>query len=442
MDVSSVSATSWGRFPYHPQTLHPCHWREDIPTNLSHLIDAHKVTLPFGNGRSYGDSCLASSDHVLHTQFLDRFLMTDWEKGVVIAESGVTLEKLLMLSIPQGWFLPVTPGTKYVTLGGALANDVHGKNHHLRGTFGCHVHKFCLTRSDGPPLICSQEENTDLFKATIGGLGLTGVIEWVSVQLMPIQSSYIDATYIRFDSLREFFSLSKEYDATHEYTVAWIDCLAKGSAVGRGVFMAGNHAPGDKHAFTSQRKINIPFTLPVSPINHLTLRLFNSVFYRSHKAEQQHRLVNYDPFFYPLDRLSNWNRLYGPRGFQQYQCVLPHHTAELAMGELLQRIASAGKGSFLAVLKCFGNTTSPGFLSFPMPGVSLALDFPQDKKLTTLLFPYLDSIVRQAGGRLYPAKDAHMSGKDFRNFYPAWEQIEALRDPALCSRFWERVTKQ
>lgn len=440
--MKSAVLTSWGRYPPYSQTPHVCHWRDELSDNISSLARAHGSTLPFGNGRSYGDSCLAASDHVLHMRSLDRFISADWQTGIIVAESGVTLEEILALAIPNGWFLSVTPGTKYVTLGGAIANDVHGKNHHVRGTFGCNVLRFGLTRSDQPSIICSREQNHSHFAAAIGGLGLTGAIEWVELQLMRIQSSQMDTTTIRFDSIADFFSLSRELDGSHEYTVAWVDCLAKGKSLGRGVYMLGNHAPNGALEVSTKGKITAPFTPPISAINKISLRLLNSSYYRLHKPGRHQALVSYEPFFYPLDRILKWNRMYGPNGFQQYQCVIPDQDAAAAIPELLRAIAASGSGSFLAVLKRCGDMRSPGLLSFPIPGVSLALDFPQHDNVNRKLFTRFDAILRDAGGRLYPAKDAHMSGEDFRIFYPNWAQLESLRDPALCSRFWTRVTSQ
>ena len=437
----SASLISWGRYPFHPQTAKVCHWRTDLRQAIVEMAAQHGTLLPFGNGRSYGDSCLAASDQVLHMRPLDRFIAANWETGVIRAEAGVTLAELLTLAIPKGWFLPVTPGTRFVTLGGALANDVHGKNHHIRGTFGCHVPRFGLTRSDGPALICSRQENAELFEATIGGLGLTGIIDWLELQLVPIRSSLIDATHIRFGTIDEFFALSAELDAKHEFAVAWIDCLSSGKSAGRGIYMVGDHAQEGPLAFPEQPKLNVPFTPPFSTINSLSLRLFNTAYYRVHRAGRHARRISYEPFFYPLDRILNWNRIYGPRGFQQYQCAIPEGNAAAAIRALLDAIATSHSGSFLAVLKRFGDVASPGMLSFPLPGVTLALDFPQQGQITAHLFARLDAIVREAGGRLYPAKDAHMSGVDFRTFYPAWEQVEMLRDPVLSSRFWQRVTR-
>lgn len=431
---------SWGKYPHYPQVPHVTHWRDGLVAKVQELTERYDNTLPYGKGRSYGDSCLANSDHVLQTIFLNRFISFDVDSGTIVAESGVTLEQLLSLVIPHGWFLPVTPGTKYVTLGGAVANDVHGKNHHIRGTFGKHILSFNLVRSDGQKITCSLDKNRELYAATIGGLGLTGIIEFVELQLIPIKSSLIDTATIRFDSLSEFFTLSNELDKDYEYSVAWIDCLAKGSAVGRGVYMIGNHSEKGDLNVHLKRKLTVPFTFPFSAINKLTLPILNSAYFHLHKSGKQNTTVSYEPFFYPLDGIEHWNRAYGKFGFQQYQCVIPEDNAEIAMHELLVAIASAGSGSFLAVMKRCGNIASPGLLSFPMPGLSLALDFPQTDKLNNELFPVLDSIVRAASGRLYPAKDAHMSGSDFRDFYPNWEKIELLRDPALYSRFWHRVT--
>lgn len=430
---------SWGRYPGYPQTSQVSAWRGEIGTTLSHMLNEYENILPFGNGRSYGDSCLAASGQVLHTASLNKFIKVDWDTGIILAEAGVSLDELLKLAIPQGWFLPVTPGTKFVTLGGAVANDVHGKNHHLRGTFGCHVRQFGLIRSDGSVRVCSPSENADFFSATIGGLGLTGIIDWVELQLQRIHSSQIDATHIRFNSLDEFFSLSTELDHANEYAVAWVDCLAKGKSAGRGVYMVGNHSIEGPLRYHDKQKLGVPFTPPVSLINSFSLRLFNSTYYRAHKAGRHRNNIDYEPFFYPLDGIQNWNRIYGPRGFQQYQCAIPEDNAYAATAELLKAIARSNRGSFLAVLKRFGQSISPGLLSFPIPGITLALDFPQQGEATSNLFGQLDSIVREAGGRLYPAKDAHMSGKDFRSAYPDWQKLESLRDPALLSRFWQRV---
>lgn len=431
---------SWGRYPLTPQSGHACPWIDGLTEHLNTVVDQHQTSLPYGNGRSYGDSCMAASDQVIHMRSLDHFIRADWKTGTVRVEAGVTLAEILAAAIPNGWFLPVTPGTQFATVGGAIANDVHGKNHHLRGTFGNHVLRFGLLRHGETALICSAMENPKLFAASIGGLGLTGIINWADLQLMPIRASQIDSRVVRFANLREFFSLSAELDHQHEYSVAWIDCLAKGANTGRGVYIVGDHARYGTLEVEHGSRLKMPLTPPVSLINNLSLRSFNSLYWHAHPGQPKARRSGYVPFFYPLDRVLHWNRIYGRKGFQQYQCVIPEANAEVAMAELLGAIADAGLGSFLAVLKRCGDIASPGLLSFPIPGTSLALDFPQSSELQHVVFPRLDAIVRAAGGRLYPAKDAHMSGSDFRQAYPTWERLEALRDPSLMSRFWKRVT--
>lgn len=435
----STPLYSWGRYPNVPQIGHSSSWRDDVPAVIGQVAEAHSSTLPYGNGRSYGDSCLSSSGHVLNMRTLNRFIEVDWQLGTVRAEAGVTLSEILAVAIPQGWFLSVTPGTQFATLGGAIANDVHGKNHHLRGTFGKHVIDFGLLR-EGKDLVCSASANAQLYSATIGGLGLTGVITWACIQLIPIRASQINSTVVRFNNLAEFFALSTELDHQHEYSVAWIDCLAKGENIGRGVFIVGDHAEYGSLDVDARGKLSVPITPPLSLINNLSLRAFNQAYWHVQPSQRKMTRTSYDPFFYPLDRILHWNRVYGRSGFQQYQCVIPDAVADIAMREVLGAIADSGQGSFLAVLKRCGDIASPGLLSFPLPGTSLALDFPQKQGLASL-FARLDRIVHDAGGRLYPAKDAHMSGSDFRRAYPAWEQLEALRDPSLNSHFWTRVTQ-
>ncbi|CAB3758006.1 FAD-binding oxidoreductase [Paraburkholderia solisilvae] len=439
--MSASKLQSWGHYPHAPQSSHPLAWRDAIQAELERVSARFGTTLAFGNGRSYGDSCLAATDHVLHMRAVGRFISADWTNGVLRAEAGVTLGDVLALSVPRGWMLPVTPGTQFVTLAGAVANDVHGKNHHVRGTFGRHVRRFSLLRSDRAPAECAPGENDELFRATIGGLGLTGVIEWVEIQLMPVQSSRISTTSIRFDNLDGFFALSNELDPQHEYGVAWVDCLANGAALGRGLYMCGDHATHGDLSMPAARVRTVPFALPLSLINRYTLKPFNALYYRRQRQRSAHADVDLIRFLYPLDSILHWNRIYGQRGFQQHQCVIPEAAARDALKAILAAIAHSGSGSFLAVLKRCGALASPGLLSFPMQGVSLALDFPQHARRNDALFQRLDAIVSEAGGRQYPAKDAHMSGACFRAAYPAWHQLERNRDPALMSRFWQRTTQ-
>lgn len=432
---------SWGRVPNAPQTGHSPHWRADIGNITDGVIALHQTTLAYGGGRSYGDSCLAASGHVICMHGTDRVIHFNPVTGRMTVESGITLNEILQIIVPHGWFLTVTPGTQFVTVGGAIANDVHGKNHHVKGTFGRHTVRFGLLRNSEEHITCSSTENEALYNATIGGLGLTGIITWAEIQLTPIQSAQINTKTVRFNCLNDFFLLSNELDEQHEYSVAWIDCAAKGDQIGRGVFFVGDHSEYGDRTLNAAKKTNVPLTPPFSLINNVSLRGFNTLYWHKHPKTMTLGRTRYEPFFYPLDTLTNWNRIYGRNGFQQYQCVIPEAVAPSAMHEILKCISQSGEGSFLAVLKRCGDITSPGLLSFPMPGISLALDFAQKKSVVNNLFPKLDQIVREAGGRLYPAKDAHMSASDFQAFFPNWEQLEALRAPHLNSLFWKRVTQ-
>lgn len=407
--------------------------------------------LPFGHGRSYGDTNLNPGGALLLGGQLDRFIHFDPASGVLRAEAGVLLSTILQLVVPQGWFLPVTPGTQFVTLGGAVANDVHGKNHHAAGCFGNHVRGFELLRSDGSRRVCSPVENADWYAATIGGLGLTGLITWVEIQLRRIANPYIDAESIRFRNLEEFFQLSIESEHDYEYTVSWIDCAFGGRKLGRGLFNRGNHAPavldrsqvrGELPENPNQPLLKVPLTPPISMMNALSLKTLNTLYFNKQRQDAVRGLQHYRPFFYPLDAVLEWNRVYGPRGFYQYQSVIPPEHALLATQRMLEAISASGMGSFLAVLKQFGNVPSPGMLSFPSPGVTLALDFPNKGPRLHALFAELDRIVLDAGGRLYPAKDGRMGAQIFKAGYPRWQEFTSYIDPRFASGFWRRVMEQ
>lgn len=434
-----TSFGSWGRYPKISQSGFHLTWPDQVLGQLAIAGDAGG-TLAYGMGRSYGDVCLSESGRVLATSGMNRLLEADWAQGIVRAQAGMTLSDLIAIALPRGWFPVVTPGTQFVTLGGAIANDVHGKNHHRVGTFGGTLEAIRLYRSDRGWVECSSTKESSLFGATIGGLGLTGIITEVTMKLRRIQSSLIDQKTIRFRNLEEFFDVSLANDLRHEYTVSWIDCLSSGKARGRGLYIAGDHAlEGGLESVQNRPSRSMPLVPPVSLVNPLSLRLFNSLYYhRPIRSDGQAR-VGYETFFYPLDAIRHWNRMYGPAGFQQFQCIIPRNTAQLALPDLLRTISKSGVGSFLAVLKQCGSLTSPGILSFPMEGYSLALDFPQREQINASLFKRLDATVHEAGGRLYPAKDAHMSGQDFKKGYPRWTELEALRDPAIQSKFWKRV---
>ena len=396
--------------------------------------------LAYGQGRSYGDVCQNQDGILLDTQHLDHFIEYDRGKGILRCEAGVTFESILQLIIPHNWFLPVTPGTKYISVGGAIANDVHGKNHHKEGTFGKHVLKFELLRSNSDKLICSPTENADLFNATIGGLGLTGLINWVEFSLKKIPGSNIAQESFRFNTLNEFFSLSDESDKDWEYTVAWVDCIATGVELGRGLFMRGNHCETNKKHKFKTSKLSIPFDAPGFLLNKHTVNVFNNFYFK--KPIKQFSIIDYDPFFYPLDAIANWNRLYGKKGFMQYQCVIPKEHRETAMLEMLSIISESGEASFLSVLKEFGDIKSPGLLSFPRAGVTLALDFANHGEKTLALLNELDIITLKYSGSVYPAKDARMSKDSFEKYYPKWEEFKQYIDPNFSSDFESRISKK
>jgi FAD/FMN-containing dehydrogenase len=431
----STIGQSWGRYPATRQVVVP------ISDRHASLPVTDASILPYGNGRSYGDSCLNHGGILIDARSLDRYIHFDPLTGILKCEAGVLFSEILDLVVPQGWFLPVTPGTKYVTVGGAIANDVHGKNHHRAGTFGCHVLGFELLRSNGTRLLCTPSENADWFAATIGGLGLTGLITWATVQMRRIAGPWMSTEVHRFESLEGFFEMSEASDLDYEYTVAWVDCAARGRSLGRGLFTRANHAPAcpDQRPRAPARRLSVPFVPPLSLINPLTLRMFNTLYYHRQRRPVLHATTHYEPHFYPLDGVRDWNRIYGPAGFMQYQCVVPPNGARECIEQLVRIIAGAGGGSFLAVLKQFGERRSPGLLSFPRPGATFALDFPNKGEDTLRLLDRLDSIVAAAGGAVYPAKDARMSGAMFRQYFPAWESFTQYIDPRFSSSFWRRV---
>jgi FAD/FMN-containing dehydrogenase len=427
---------SWGRFiPSQPARVVDMTW-------TSTALPADDLLLPYALGRSYGDVPLNNGHTLLDVSRMNRLRRFDEATGLLDCEAGATLDDILRVAVPKGWFLPVTPGTKFVTVGGCIANDVHGKNHHRAGTFGRHVRAFELLRSDGSRLRCSPEENAALFRATIGGLGLTGLITTAEIQLRRIESAEVIVERVPFRSLEEFDAISRACDATHEYTVAWFDSFAGRNS--RGIFFRGNHADGTlvrSRANIRKRQLRLPHSKLVSPfLNPLTVRAFNAAYFRANRKPRPQRL-DYDPFFYPLDAVANWNAIYGRDGFLQYQCVIPESAGLEPVAEILDRAARSRLASFLTVIKKFGALPSPGLLSFPRAGTTVCLDFAARK--TDVLLPMLercDDIVEAAGGSVYPAKDARMSGARFRRFFPQWEELRALADPRFSSSFWRRVT--
>lgn len=399
--------------------------------------------LGYGNGRSYGDSCQNDAGAVVDMRPLDRIRSFNAETGVLEADAGVLLCDIIAHAAPYGFFPAVVPGTQFVTLGGAIANDVHGKNHHRRGTFGCHVEGFALLRSDGRTYRCSETENAPLFRATIGGMGLTGLILSASIKLMRVPSLDIVERATRFRDLGEFFELAEAADQANEYAVAWIDQLAGGSGQGRGLLFTGNHAEHGSHAAArAGSRLSVPVQPPFNVLNRPFLTAFNAAYrWKKGRSSAPHQ-AGYQGFFFPLDGVRDWNRLYGPRGLFQHQSAVPEAEARSAVPALLDAARRAGQGSFLTVLKRFGAVRSPALLSFPRPGYTLTLDFPNRGEKTLKLLGELDRITVEAGGAVNPYKDARMGPETFAASFPNWPRLEALRDPAFLSSFWARTAKR
>ncbi|MBS9720833.1 FAD-binding oxidoreductase [Tianweitania sp. BSSL-BM11] len=399
---------------------------------------ANGSLLGFGNGRSYGDSCLNDLGTLIDMRALNRIIRFDAASGLIEVEAGVMLSDIIAYAAGQGWFPPVVPGTQFVSVGGAIANDIHGKNHHRAGTFGCHVESFVLLRSDGEVRHCSSTTNADLFAATIGGMGLTGLILSATIRLMRVPSLAIDQTATPFRDLNTFFDLAPEADRTNAYAVAWIDQLASGDRAGCGVLLAGNHADDGDFQAAKPGRLRVPFQPPISLLNRPFIHAFNAAYGWKQGRKQQSR-VGYQSYFFPLDGVRDWNRLYGPRGLLQHQSVVSEEAAREAVPALLAAGRNAGHASFLTVLKRFGDRPSPGLLSFPRSGYTLTLDFPDAGAATRHLFERLDAIAIDAGGAVNPYKDARMSPAVFARSFPNWRELEALRDSAFLSNFWRRT---
>ena len=394
--------------------------------------------LAVGKLRSYSDVCLANEGRIVDMTGLDRIRSFDPATGVLVAEAGLTLDALLKTFVPMGFFVPVTPGTRFVTLGGAVANDVHGKNHHRAGTFGRHIRRLILERSDEGTLGISPSLRADLFAATIGGLGLTGIITEVELQLAPIASSQLEIETAACGGLDQVCD-GLDAGSTSEHSVAWIDCTASGSNLGRGIVTTGEWAKDGILRVHTDQKRSMPTDRLGGLLNRLTLRTFNQLYHANGRRQSGRAICHYDPFLYPLDSILHWNRLYGRSGFYQYQCVIPDAAGREPVRALLKEIAKSGEGSFLAVLKRFGDLPSPGILSFPMPGLTLALDFRNRERLTLDLLARLDAIVTAAGGRHYAAKDIRMPSEAFVRGYPGLDQFRQFVDPVCNSDFKKRI---
>ena len=435
---AETSVASWGRVVRAPHQLARPAFADEVSA-LVRQFTSEDPGLAIGLRRSYGDSNLNPGGRVIDMTSIDRLMAFNHETGILRAEAGLSLSQALQFLVPRGWFLPTTPGTRFVTLGGAVANDVHGKNHHAAGTFGASVTQVKLLRTDGTTHEIVPGD--PLFHATVGGLGLTGIILWVEFRATRISSSTLDAEDTVFEHVSEYFDLASEKTGRFEHNMAWVDCSVSGSRLGRGILSSANwHASGDLVTHREQPKKKMPADAPGFALNPLSVRVFNSIRHDLKTIKAGPYSSHYEPFFYPLDAIADWNRLYGARGFYQYQCVLPPQSAPEGVAELLKVISRSGQGSPLAVLKDFGGNPSAGLLSFPHEGTTLALDFGNKGEDTLKLMSDLDRIVLEAGGRLYAAKDGRIPANVFQAGYPNWRDFAAHVDPGLSSGFWRRVS--
>jgi len=406
---------NWGNYPVMETEEKTFIFEEQLSEAILHSDNI----IARGNGRCYGDASLAK--HTISTLKYDKVLSFDTETGIFECQAGLTLDKILEVIVPKGWFLPVTPGTKFITVGGAIASDVHGKNHHVDGCFSHHVLDMDVVLSNGETITCSPHLNTDLFWATCGGMGLTGIITRARFDLKKIESSYIKQKQIKANNLEEVIELFEKY-RHYTYSVAWIDCLQKGKHFGRSILMLGEHATladldenkkKNPLKLPSKTQITFPFNLPSFVLNQFTIKAFNFLFYGKNLSREINNIISYEPFFYPLDAILHWNRGYGKPGFVQYQFVLSLESKQ-GLIEILNKISDKGLGSFLAVLKIFGKQDD--LISFPKEGYTLALDFPVRKGLFEFL-DELDKVVLNYGGRIYLSKDARMKSEIFWNGY-------------------------
>lgn len=409
---------SWGNYPRVNNVVH----RFGDCDSLQQLLARKTEYIARGNGRSYGDSSL--NENLIHVRPYDCFLSFNSKKGTISVQAGVLLAEILEVIVPKGWFLPVTPGTKYVTVGGAIASDVHGRNHHIENSFSRYVAELTMMLASGDVIKCSRSENEELFRATCGGMGLTGIILTAKINLKGITSSLIDQTIVKTGNLSETLRAFDTYK-DYTYSVAWIDCLAKGNALGRGLVTIGEHAESGQLDYRNRDRVSLPLNLPSYTLNTAAVRIFNTLYYRLNRSGNSAQQVNFDQFFYPLDSIRHWNRIYGYAGFIQYQFVLPLESSREGLREILTRISASRQGSPLAVLKLLGES-NVNWLSFPMQGFTLALDFRIQRNLLKFLSE-LDEIVIKHGGRFYLAKDARVSREIFEIGYECIEKFRKLR---------------
>lgn len=413
-----MTCTAWGMYP---KIKCKC-FKFDKEEMLKHIIEQTDELIPYGNGRSYGDSALSSN--IVDIRPKNYFINFDENQGLLHVQAGVLLSEILEVFVPKGWFLKVTPGTKLITIGGAIASDVHGKNHHVEGCFSECVKEFKIMLADGKVVTCSKDTTPDLWKATCGGMGLTGIILEAKIYLKKINSQYIDQTTIKTKNLKETFEAFEKY-AHMPYSVAWIDCLAKGDEIGKCLLMVGDFRDDGNLNYKTKPQKSIPFDFPSFALNNWSVRAFNWLYYGKVKERVSKQQVDIDTFFYPLDAIGHWNRIYGKNGFTQYQFILPKEKSYEGLEEILTAISKSGKGSFLAVLKLYGKANE-NWLSFPIEGYSLALDFKIEEGLFELL-DRLDEIVVKYGGRIYLTKDVRVSKETFEKGYSKIDKFRQFR---------------
>ena len=437
--------TGWGRYPVHScRTFCPQNENE-LKAIVAMQQKSASTLIARGNGRSYGDAGL-NSNCTIEMRSFNRMVSFDDQSGTLVVEAGVLLSDIIDVFLPRGWFPAITPGTKLVTIGGMIAADVHGKNHHHVGSFGSCLEWFEILGSDGSKMTCSREENIELFNQTIGGMGLTGIILRASLRLIPVQSGWIEQKKIVANNLIETMQTFDKWESS-TYSVAWIDCLAKGDALGRSVLFVGEHSSAEqalrseKRRYPVKRKVGltVPFNLPTWCLNKYTIKCFNTLYYWVNRLSVSTSLVHWDKYFYPLDSIGEWNRLYGKRGFMQFQCVLPVDHSIEGMTALLNRISSSGAGSFLAVLKKLGEQGTG--ISFPMTGYTLALDFPVSQENIALV-DELNEITCEFGGRVYLAKDSRLSPSQLATLEPRAEAFNTLRESTSAGLLFQSSQSQ
>lgn len=428
--INKQKISGWGNYPAinsHVKSF----------KSLDALETLDYPVIPRGMGRSYGDSSLAPS--MIEMTNHHRLVSFDKASGLLVCGAGLTFDEILKIFVPKGWFLPVTPGTKFITVGGAIASDVHGKNHHLDGSFSDHVEFIKLFIPEKGIVTCSVSENVELFRASCGGMGLTGIIVEAAFKLKAIESAFIKQKTVKAKNLQESLELFEEYNEA-TYSVSWIDCLSTGENLGRSLITLGEHATAGELISHSYGKLKMPINAPSFMLNAYSIKAFNHLYYHRVREKYSEQLVHYDPYFYPLDGILNWNKMYGKKGFVQYQCVIPKEAGFNGMETILKKIAESKKGSFLAVLKTFGKGNS-NYLSFPMEGYTLALDFKLEQGVFELL-NQLDEIVADLGGRLYLTKDARMSEAFFKKTYVNWEKFQQVRAECGADKFFKSLQSQ